>query len=60
MPDVTGSVYGDTGWYLVVLGQYMLVLVGIRWYRVSIELLCLHILKQVEISAGVTDASQTD
>ena len=60
MPDVTGSVYGDTGWYLVVLGQYMLVLVGIRWYRVSIELLGLHILKQVEISAGVTDASQTD
>ena len=58
--DGIGSVYGDTGWYLVVLGQYMLVLVGIRCYRVSIELLCLHILKQVEISAGVTDASQTD
>ena len=23
--DDTGSVYGDTGWYLVVLGQYKLV-----------------------------------
>ena len=28
--DDTGSVYGDTGWYLVVLGQYKLVPGGTR------------------------------
>ena len=32
-----------TGWYLVVLGQYKLVLLGIKWYWVSIGLLCLYI-----------------
>ena len=26
-----GSVWGGTGWYLVVLGQYNLVLLGIKW-----------------------------
>ena len=26
--DGTGSVYGDTGWYLMVLGHYKLVLLG--------------------------------
>ena len=26
-----GSVWGGIGWYLVVLGQYNLVLLGIRW-----------------------------
>ena len=50
--DGTGSVCGDTGWYLVVLGQYKLVLLSIIWYRVSIGLLCLYILK---ILVGVTD-----
>ena len=28
----TGSVWGGTGWYLVVLGQHNLVLLGIKWY----------------------------
>ena len=32
----TWSVWGVTGWYLVVLGQYMGVLVGTWWYWVSI------------------------
>ena len=26
-----GSVWCGTGWYLVVLGQYNLVLLGIKW-----------------------------
>ena len=30
----TGSVWSGTGWYLVVLGQYMAVLVGTWWYWV--------------------------
>ena len=42
----TGSVYEDTGWYL---GQYKLILLGIRCYRVSKGLVCLYILKKVEI-----------
>ena len=29
--DGTGSVYGDTGWYLVVQGQYRAVMVGTWW-----------------------------
>ena len=33
----TGSVYGNSGWYLVVLGQYKLVLLNIRWHRISIN-----------------------
>ena len=28
----TGSVWCNTGWYLVVLGQHYLVLLGIKWY----------------------------
>ena len=47
-------------WYLMVLGQYKLALLGIRWYRVSKGLVCLYILEKVEICSGVTDASQTD
>ena len=39
--DGTGSVYSDTGWCLVVLGQYKLVLLNTWWYRVSMGLLCL-------------------
>ena len=27
--DTSWSGYGDTGWYLVVLGQYKLILLGI-------------------------------
>ena len=53
--DGTGSVEGDTGWYLVVLGksnlvlgQTNLVLIGIKWNWVSKRLLCLYILKKVE------------
>ena len=49
-----------TGWYLVVLGQYKLVLLvlGIKWYWVSIGLLCLYILKNMEIWSDVTIAGQ--
>ena len=46
MLDGTGSVYRDTDWYLVVLSQYKLVLLGIRWYRVSKGLVCLYILEK--------------
>ena len=48
--DGTGSVYDDTDWY------YKLVLLGIRWYRVSKGLVCLYILEKVEIWLGVSDA----
>ena len=51
--DVTG-----TGWYLVVLGQYKLVLLVIRWLWVSIGLLCLSILKIMEIWSDVTTAGR--
>ena len=30
--DDIGSEEGGTGWYLVVLSQYNLVLLGIKWY----------------------------
>ena len=56
----TGSVWGGAGWYLVVLGQYELVLLGIKWYWVSIGLLCLYILKNMEIWSDVTIAGQTN
>ena len=56
--DGTGSVYDDTGWYLVSISWYCLVL--IRWYRVSEGLVGLYILEKVEIWTGVTDASLTD
>ena len=56
--DGTESVEGGTGWYLVVLGQYNLVMLGIRWYWVSRGLLCLYILKKVEIWLGVTIAGR--
>ena len=39
---------------LWVLGQYNLVLLGIEWYWVSIGLLCLYILKKMEIQSDVT------
>ena len=43
--DGTGSVWGDTGCYLVVLGQYKLVLIGIECYWVNNGLLYLYIEK---------------
>ena len=46
--------WGSTGWYLVVLGQCNLVLLEIKWNGVSTTLLCLYILKKVEIWSGVT------
>ena len=54
----TGSVWGGTGWYLVVLGQYNLVLFGFKWNWVSTRLVCLHILKKVEIWSDVTIPGQ--
>ena len=32
----TDSVWGETVWFLVILGQYSVVLVGTWWYWVSI------------------------
>jgi len=52
------SVWGGTGWYLVVLGQYNLVLLSIKWYWVGIWLLCLYVLKKVEIWSDVTIAGR--
>ena len=37
----TGSVWGGTGWYVVVLGQYGAVLAGTWRYWVSITWYCL-------------------
>ena len=48
MFDGTGSVEVGTGWYLVELGQYNLVLLCIKWYWVSIGLLCLYILQKYD------------
>ena len=56
--DGTGSVLGDTGCNLVVLGQYNLVLLGIKWNWVSARLLCLYILKNMEIWSDVTKAGR--
>ena len=56
----TGSVLCVTGWYLVLLGQYNLVLLGIKWHWVIIRLLCLNILRKVEIWSDVTIAGRTD
>ena len=58
--DGTGSVESGTGWYLVVLGQCNLVLLDIKWNWVSTTLLCLYILKKVEIWSDVTIAGRTD
>ena len=46
--------YGfGTGWYLV-LGQYNLVPLGIKWNLVSVVLSCLYILKNMDIYSNVT------
>ena len=55
---VFDGVWGGTGWYLVVLGQNNLVLLGIKWYWVGIGLLCLYVLKKVEIWLDVTIANK--
>ena len=44
--DGAWSVWGDAGWYMVILGQYNLVLLGIKWYWVCKMLYCLYILKK--------------
>ena len=54
----TESVWAGSGWYLVVLGQYNLVLFGIKWNWVSVGLLCLYILKNMEIYLDVTIAGR--
>ena len=46
IPLGTGSEYGDTSLYLVVLIHYKLALISTWWYRVTIGLLCLYILKK--------------
>ena len=47
-----------TGWYLVVLGQYNWVPLGIKWNLVSVQLLCLFILKNMVIYSAVSIAGQ--
>ena len=56
----TGSVWDGNGWFLVVMGQYKLLLLGNKWYWVGIGLLCLCVLKEVEIWLDVTIAGRTD
>ena len=52
-----GSIWGNTGCYLVV--QYKFLLLGIRWNWVITRLLCVVcILKQVEIWSDVTIAGR--
>ena len=46
------------GRHCLVPGQYNLVLLGIKWYWVSIGLLCLYILKNMEIWSDVTIAGR--
>ena len=49
--DSTGSLQGSTGWYLMVLGQNNLVLIGIEWYWVDKGLLCRYILKKLMVTS---------
>ena len=56
--DSSVSVLGGNGWYLVVLGQYNWLPLGIKWNLVSVQLLCLFILKNMEIYSDVTIAGQ--
>ena len=48
------SVWGDAGWYMVILGQYNLVLLGIKWYWVCKMLVPVYI-EKAEIWSGVTN-----
>ena len=52
------TLVGGTGWYLVVLGHYTLVLVGTWWYRVSVGLF-MPIYIEEKNWPGVTNPSQT-
>ena len=52
----TGSVWGGTGWYMVVLGQNNSVLLSIKLYWVSKVLVCLYRLEKVEIWSSDTDS----
>ena len=54
----TESVWGGSGWYLVALGQHNLVLLGIKWNLVSVALLCLYVLKNMENYSVVTIAGR--
>ena len=49
IPVGTWSVYGDIGWYLMVLCHYKLVLFGTWLYRVSKRLLCLNELQNGDL-----------
>ena len=53
-----GTVQGGAGWYLVVLGQCNLVLLGIKWYWAGMRLLCLYLLEKRNIWSDVTIAGQ--
>ena len=55
----TGSVYDDTGWYLVSLSWHCFVLGGTRSAKDLYDCI-VYILEKVEIWSGVTDASNTD
>ena len=52
-----GSVLVGTWWYWVNI-TYNLVLLGIKWNWVSVGLLCLYILKNMEIYSDVTIEGQ--
>ena len=45
------SAWGSTDWYLVILGQYNLVLFVVKWYWVNKGLLCLYILKKLMVTS---------
>ena len=47
-----GSIWDGTSWYLVVLGQYNLELLGFTWNWVSTRLVCLYILKKINGDAN--------
>ena len=49
--DGTGSVWGNTGCNLVLLGHYNLVLIGFEWYWVNKGLLCLYTLKKLMVTS---------
>ena len=56
--DGTESVEGGTGWYLVVLGQYNLVLLGVKWNWVSF--MPLYIENLVRCHHSGTDGRRTN
>ena len=54
-----GSIWDGTSWYLVVLGQYNLELLGFTWNWVSTRLVCLYILKIDQGALGMSDPCGT-